>query len=557
MNRNTLKCLVISAILAGCSPIPVASSTSQRSLRTTEALADFDQAVSQFRTYYGPLEYKNDRFGFDFEAMAAGFRERIVAATSDADVYAAIAELAFKMRDGHVSFNLQAEDALSSTFMVPLFAFPVADKVLIGNVDGSLSGLGIQIGDEIVTIDGKDAWSYLPTITKYAAFGNELSDRHLIYHVFNRPAWMKDLLPARDQLEMTLRRSSGEEYHVELVWRVTAQPTATVFATDLDAQFTVSGVDSFNAAAKGSLMAMGAAKSYFFTPAVAAAFDMVEVQPSAAYLAKYGLTAETAQPVFALLYRIGNKTVLLVRQPTYTVPKPDATIATYKAVLDQYDGVADVLVIDQTHNPGGSLTYANDFVTLFAKGQARAMVQRMNADRKWVQDLRGFAKEVDPTLASEFSRALLERAKIVEVAYDAGETLTAPIPFLSLSHLDAAADYTWKKPVLMLTDELAGSCGDIVPMLMQRNGLATLFGERTMGLGGNVEAVPELTNTRSYIKLTRGLFTTFEPSGEYRLEDFVENNGVHPDLPYKLSLDDVRQGYVPYVAAFSAAAAAL
>lgn len=246
-----------------------------------------------------------------------------------------------------------------------------------------------------------------------------------------------------------------------------------------------------------------------------------------------------------------------MRQPTYSVPDGDAYVATYKAILDQYDGLVSALVIDQTNNPGGSAFYAEKFVRLFAKQKTRGSVQRHNADRKWLQTYQAVAKEVDPTLQSEVARLFLHRAKLVEAAYDAGEPLTEPMGLFGSEYLEPHADYTWTKPVLLLANELAGSCGDIVPMLMQRNGLAKVFGERTMGLGGNVEDMPVLTNSRILMKMTRGLFTTYEPSGQYRAVDFVENNGIAPDLPFRPTVADARAGFVGYVKAFSDVAAAL
>ncbi len=119
------------------------------------------------------------------------------------------------------------------------------------------------------------------------------------------------------------------------------------------------------------------------------------------------------------------------------------------------------------------------------------------------------------------------------------------------------AKFTFKKPVLLLIDELAGSCGDIIPMIMRDNGLATLFGKRTMGLGGNVETGIVLPNSQATVKLTRGFFYTYSPTGTYDLNNPTENNGVLPHIPYSHTVDDTRAGYVKYVNEFSKAAAAL
>ena len=105
--------------------------------------------------------------------------------------------------------------------------------------------------------------------------------------------------------------------------------------------------------------------------------------------------------------------------------------------------------------------------------------------------------------------------------------------------------------MLVLIDELAGSCGDMFPMLVKANKRAKLFGQNTMGLGGNVEEVGQLNNSRITIAMTRGLFFPFRADAKYVPADLVENNGVAPDYEYAHTLKDFHGGYVDYVKAFS------
>lgn len=105
--------------------------------------------------------------------------------------------------------------------------------------------------------------------------------------------------------------------------------------------------------------------------------------------------------------------------------------------------------------------------------------------------------------------------------------------------------------MIVLIDELAGSCGDAFPMLIHDNDVAPLFGRRTMGLGGNVEPFGPLTHSDAVLYLTRGLFTTHRDDETYAPEAFVENNGVLPDIEHVISVDDFRAGFVDYVTHFS------
>src|SRR5690606_7590697 len=145
-----------------------------------------------------------------------------------------------------------------------------------------------------------------------------------------------------------------------------------------------------------------------------------------------------------------------------------------------------------------------DFARLFLQGPGENFVQAYNTDRSWINDLRGTARAADPTLTSEEALRFELLATRIEEAYDAGEAITQPFPLLGTSELLPDETYVWTKPRIVLVDELSGSCADIFPMLLKSNGAAPLFGRRTMGLGGNVEAFGPLNNSLGVLRLTRG-----------------------------------------------------
>jgi C-terminal processing protease CtpA/Prc len=179
------------------------------------------------------------------------------------------------------------------------------------------------------------------------------------------------------------------------------------------------------------------------------------------------------------------------------------------------------------------------------------MVQAMNADRVWIDSYRSFARFIDPTLESEYARELYYISTQIESAYDSFEPLSVPVQFEGPNPYLEPSDFVWKKPLLVLIDELSGSGGDAFPMLLKSNRLARFFGERTMGLGGSVEPTVTLPNMQATLYLTRGLFTTYREDGQYTDASYIENSGVEPDLRYVLTVDDVRGGYVNYMTAFS------
>ena len=230
--------------------------------------------------------------------------------------------------------------------------------------------------------------------------------------------------------------------------------------------------------------------------------------------------------------------------------KGDVYIKAYMALLSEYENLADVLVLDQTHNPGGS--YCASFYDIFANAGDTQGVEKLRADRKWINDLYiNWPASIGPTGNPWDAKQSLAWGSLVEKAYDNGDFLSEPVPLFSGALYSTNMGYKWKKPMLVLIDELAGSCGDMFPMLVKANNRAKLFGQRTMGLGGNVEQVGQLNNSRIAISLTRGLFYPYNPNAQPKDTDYIENNGVTPDYEYAHTVSDFRNGYFNYVQSFS------
>ncbi|MGE0174367.1 MAG: S41 family peptidase [Oligoflexales bacterium] len=554
-------------LFAGCGQSPTGSSVKVSGIDATEAQAEITEVADKIKGLYGPLEYKEKRFGYKLDDLVAAARlsvetaqgeleaGKISGATADAKYLGAIKKLLASLEDGHVGITFPVNGTGVAAYDTGIFMIPLEGKAVIAAASGIASELGLERGDVVLAVDGKDPFEYLPLITQYEAIGNDVSDQQFIYKVLNRPFYITDLTPdvaKNPNVNVKVQKATGEELSVDVPWILKKDPTpaAPVNAAEGKFEMVVASVNDYNDAAKGSFMEMGARDPFFMSPAVINSFEIEEVTPNAANLAKYGVTLDDVTvdgkfAVYAALYKYNNKTILLVRQAGYSPAlEEDKMIAAYKALLDQYDQFADVLVIDQNHNPGGSLTYEHEFFKLFINGEARNMVQFFNVDKKWYLDLLDWAATTTPGSAVDV--LIRQRAGIIESAIDNKLALTRPFPLLETEMLSGHADYTWKKPILLLADELAGSCGDIFPMLMKQNGIAKILGKRTMGLGGNVEEVGTLTHSRATFRLTRGLFNTFKADGKYSDEEFVENNGVTPHYDYTHTLSDFRQGYVDY-----------
>ena len=525
-----------------------------RPLTSDERARDFDQYVSLFKSYYGPYQFKERVLGINFDNLAASLKAQAIAAKSDEEFVGFVMQLGATLKDGHVQIISGATSEGIASYSIPIVVTPLEQKAIVAEIKDDLkTAVGIELGDEVVSVDGKAPFDYLPLIMKYKSLAREESNQHLILHTLSRPSYMTDLVPKEQTVRLVIKKASGDSKTVDIPWvtKTYNQDRERVVPNPRGLSMYVSFADDLNSLSSHCKQ-MGQVDPIFVNDKTNATYGFVKVYPSDASRKKFGLADAEKPPIYAALYRYSGKTILLVRQATYHPEdyKSALYMKAYQALFSEYQPLADVLVLDQTHNPGGS--YCAEFYNLFAKDGDIQSVQLLRADRKWINDLLVEWPHEDPkTIGSWDGKMLAAWGLITEQAYDAGRFMTDPIPLFTGSFFAEKKEAAWSKPMLVLIDELAGSCGDMFPMLVKANNRAKLFGQPTMGLGGNVEEVGVLSNSRVKVRMTRGLFYPYNPGRGPTDAEYIENNGVLPDVPYRHSVKDFRGSFVDYVKAFS------
>ena len=604
-----VQALITITLIAGCSFNSQTSDTSVvgeqseaiRPLSQAEATADYDSMVAAIQSLYGPLEYKERRFGYKFESEAASIRSKLATAKTDNDKFSVYLELLRKLEDGHVSLSMPIRER----FEIPAIVMAVEGKFVFSTVNPSLAPYGLAKGDELLSVDGVTPEDALKTILKYTWFANAESDRHMIFYFLFRPSYIPELVPTQEFAQIEFAKPDGRKVMARIAWKKTSpqQRTELVPRSDASDENTDDEANSHlaekflgkkaltSATLKERLQAVQAAEMtsdstsdstsvgdmggdgpWYWSPKLKKKFAVTMVTPERERVqsffnlwereldvfspapSKPGKIPDTLPNLWAALYRHNGKTVLMLRQPHYSPDDFTVNLAMYSALIEQYQPIADTLIIDQTHNPGGIATYTESFAQLFAPKGLNGFVQFLNTDRLWFTRLINFWTGLDAVTASTVTGSrILSLAKGLERDSEAGLRLTRNPFSFSLREVlpPAPGGAVWTKPVLVLIDELCGSGGDSFPMLVKANGLGKLFGNRTSGLGGSVEKVLDLPFSRSSLSLTRGLFTAFKADGQYADSDFVENNGVTPDVSYQHTVKDFRDGFEAYFKAVS------
>lgn len=519
-----------------------------------EKLADFDTAVGYFKSYYAPLEYKEKKWNVSYPQIFSDLRVEVENTKTDAEFEGVMARLIAAMRDGHVGIRIPNQKRYSLAFATD----NIDGNFVIIQVNKAVKKYGLTLGDQLVALDGETPATIVERLSRYQSIGYEGIDKHIhALMVTNRryvqPQFNKSLVTIK-------RKKDGATFDVFMPWvessndldKVPGLPSPKLTElSELDASL---ALDDWSM----SIMKMGDAKPHFLNAAVLAKYSFIEAGLTDAEWAKVQIDGKPADGkpavIYSVFYRHNKKLVYMIRIPKYGYGGVEAkrNVATYEALLKKYQSIADVLVIDQTHNPGGSVGYLEALVKLFLVKPGPGFAFSVRADRLWLRNLKRFmtTKEFQGQSAAEKAQWLTTYHDI-DAANENGDFLAPPMAFSTPILMDKAV---WKKPILLLIDEYCGSGGDAFPMLLKGHKRATLFGSRTMGLGGNVSQMPELPYSGHQIRLTRSLFYMYRT--DYTLPDdaIIENNGVSPHIPYVVGSKDHADQFVGYVKAFSDAA---
>lgn len=504
-------------------------------------LADFNDIVYKIKNFYAPLSFKEQKYNFTLEALANSTIHALQTSSTDAERIGNIKKFLANFHDAHISLEEGIlHDKMLTNKLIPISVLALDDKYFV--LDSELVAEGIESGDEIVSLDGQPVHEVAALIAQYRSTGHKLANFRLrASSIFYRPYFMTDVYPVNDLTTVRFKsKARNIFYDRALTWRGITQMDAAPLLTRLN---------------KASPFEMGSAESFFLSPIVRTTFKMKNETQAVKEAGPNGQDGLLE----AVVYKHQGKLILLVRQSTYEQSKtnPAKYLAAYRNLLRDFHDLVDVLVIDQTNNPGGSTNYAVDFFRLFSGKNARNLVFDFNADVGMLQNLIMGEQYSQGTEAGK-RYGLIAKQLIEKMCNGENKGDAKYFPLYLNAYLEGDKEFQWEKPVLVLINELDVSSGDIVPLLFKENNRAYLFGSRTMGGGGNVVTLPsDYTHSGLSFGMTRSLFTIYREDGKYSEKDLVENQGVSPDFEYVIGRSDIENQFLNYVKSFSDAAASL
>ena len=522
--------LTVPFVLMAASP-----ASAQQMMTEQEKLSDLDQMLTIIQNGYGPLEYKEKKFGITLQKVKEKYGPLVKSSKSTGEFYYLMQKLITEFRDGHFSAMIPSDYGAE----IPVVTDLVGDEVLIDTIDRAKlpeTAFPFAKGDKILSLNGVKVKDVLDELQQYLSSGNPKSSRRrAAMALFVRKAMVLPVPTGKLRIEIQ-KYGTNDVKVAEINWT----ESGTVGDERTETRFSSTRLPRFD-----DLSLKTSEEMVFGKQRLERSFrcsGSTRIAPPA------GATILMAQPFVAYYHPTAKGNVGYLRIPDYMPMKDDGKTTDFELRYQQYEWAVRKLeentvglIIDQDHNCGGSVSYAEKLIGLFMNKPYKPLQFQLLANREEYLSMKSDIQlETAPFTADrDFAESIVA---LVNKHRLAGDRMTPMTSLTSLGMLHPSP-YAYTKPIVMLIDEMSGSGGDAVPALLQGYGRVTLFGSTTMGLGGHVVEQPKLTYSRLATRMTKSLF--FRPDGVP-----VENNGAVPDIPYTITRDDFVNGYRNYQEAY-------
>lgn len=564
MNRLLIFGLSLPAFFA-----PLASAQ----MTTEQRLIDFQHLVGIFAQNYGPYEFKRDVIGFDLYKVQP-WVDRIRAAKTDIEYYEIQAEYVASLKDTHTSLSN------GSTFLasIDLDADIYDGKALIDVINRAsfpAARYPFQLGDEIVTLDGKPVEFWLTELTRGIQFANERATRRLAASfLFFRP---QSVIPRAPEVGGTLllevrRAATGNLETYEIPWDKTGlakdtigpvpspnarvQPVASDEAPKLNHYGLPLGTapllealqnKKWNLAERGvvRMRGLGSRNPYFNLPA---GFQL-------------RLGSRAADFHFSGIYTSGGKRIGYLRIPHFSPSDEFTALNELASEVNFLNANTDGLVLDITRNTGGGC-YAEDAMDFLIPYPYQILGDQIRATRSVLTALETQVASLPPGLPEELVEQFEALLESVRTAYNKNRGLTGVLPGCTLTlDRDTARNrfgdtIAYRKPIIVLVDELSISYADYSAAILQEAGRGPLFGYRTNGAGGSVYSTDAgfYSESSTSVTWTIGARNRYIGTDDYGTTNRLENVGVRPEISFDyMTRDNLMSGGKLFTDAFTAA----
>lgn len=579
MKKFALVSLLLSGFLFG-------TTTSQRQ---EERLSDLNYVRNIFLTSYAPMEWKEAYYSFKFEEAYQNAKNTILnhPELTTREYHGLIKRYAATLNDYHVGISFDSSEFSSLPFEI----VGAEGRYFIHSIDRSqffyssyipFIGFKPSVGDEVIAFNGEPIHAAVTAIRESGGVhANEATDFSLAeINLIYRSGTRADETP-NGSATITVKAKNGRIGKFTINWDY--KPETFKHPHD----FLESWFD-FSSTQKKSKPLLSKTCGYSmlfpdylcmdrqkagFNRKVRLGDEKGFLPPLGnviwKYVRNYNRFSSDTDPISAYLYtHSSGKIVGYLRIASFS----DLDTKELALIVDKMESSADLLVIDQLDNPGGSVDILFEALSLFAI-QDLILIKdafKLNYEiiRGHIHDkhlFEGWLAETEP-FVTQIAKNLEEWEQLLELKrlrkeitqqllfinmqldeWNKGRSVTYPMYMLNKESVFPHSSSHYTKPLIVLINELDISCADCFPAILKDNGRATLFGTRTAGAGGAVSGT-SFDHSRTGIKEIHYTTTVGNRMNNAILEDL----GVEPDVEYKVTPDDLQNGYQGYISALNA-----
>jgi hypothetical protein len=554
-------------------------------LTTEQKIFDFNQLQALYAKNYGPYEWKRDAIGFDL-LDSRPWLDRIGKTANDLDYYEVLIDYVSSLNDAHDVFTLPSNFSATLGFSTDIYD----GKVLVDTINRTRlprADYPIDIGDEVVSVDGRAANDLVTAFLKYAIAANPRSTSRIAAGLIPvRQQWiMPHAQDVGETAEVVVRKPNGDLQTSTIKWlkqygpmansgpvpdprsNMKSSPRAAGSNSGDDGDATDPGVDptspvvpdvyppymdTLRKVQNAALMDRGQAVIGFGsrTPVFKLPANFVQ-----------RLGKVSSDFFYSGTFQSGGLTLGFIRIPSYSPPSSSLAISQFESEMVYFQANTDGLIVDEMRNPGGSVCFVENLLTRLIPYRFRVLGFEVRATRNWLLGFESNLVSAKSLGAEQWVINLYQSLyDSVNEAYTHNRGRTGAVPLCTPSldrdpSVDRSGNMTaYSKPVMVLTDEMSASGGDAFAAAFQDNNRGLLFGMRTMGAGGSVVDWDATTYSEAFTRVTISIMNRKYPvvTPEYMTAPYVENIGVRPDVTVDyMTRDNLINSGAAFVGAFT------
>lgn len=572
-------------------------STSFAQLTHEQKLSDFQSLVGLYNKQYSPYEWKKQAFGFDL-LEPQPWLQQVNASHNDLEFYDICVRYVASLQDSHDQFILPSEYEV----YLPILADIYDGRVLIDFIDRTAlpqQSYAFAIGDELISVDGKDVEQWVAELRPYGAngHGNPVSeDRLAVATMLDRfqavYPYASKVHPG-DKATIVVKSQSGNTNTYTLTW----QQFGPWSPLDHQGPVPNPGAKPFKpktavelSPVKRSMRELGRIESNEWgiwtgelpdreRPVFAKGMEkLLQLQEFSAYepdqvvagsLFPFSLRFPAFAPPSGFSLRlgskstdefvsgtfpVGNKLAGFIRIPSFSPASQSRALQQFQAEITYFQQNTSGLVIDLMSNGGGNICYANTLVRYLDPQPFESLPVQLRATELWLGRLESLLNIVQSTghpqsdidlvngMIAEVKRALAENRGITEPLpiYAPVGSCNSGTGLLYQPVKDAAGNnIAYTKPILLLTDNFTISSAEIFSATLQDQNRVFVYGVRTDGGGGNVVEYDETLGpyAEGNVRITQSIVVRNHDISTPGLPSapYIENIGIQPDFPAELN----------------------